>query len=198
MSKRYMTDGEIVTFFRQAADPKAEIRILAELNNCSTDEILEALRSRGIKTPRVKNYDPSRISNYDVSGRRSKTDATQFRMGKWTDEDTQTIVSMYEDGYGYSEIARKVNRTETAVKARIWDLNRKGAAIDKGRRTRRNAWSADEDRIVIDMCRDGHSNEQIADAVGRSVSTVKSRIETLRKEGVQVAYRRKKDRDPAD
>lgn len=185
MSKRYMTDGEIVTFFRQAADPKAEIRILAELNNCCTDEIIAILHSRGIKTPRVRRYDPG------GEGGRAKTSPGKFKIGRWSAQDTQTVIDMYRDGCSIEEIARKVRRTENAVMSRLRDLRKNGVETDDHKR--KLAWSADEDRILLVMCRDGYGADQIAEALGRSKAAVKNRIQNLRKEGVQIEYRKKKN-----
>ena len=43
-----MTPGEIVTFYRQAMDRRKQIRILAELNAVSKDEILRILDGAGV------------------------------------------------------------------------------------------------------------------------------------------------------
>lgn len=42
-----MTDGEIVASYRQAAHPRKQIQILAELNNCGLDKIKNILRAAG-------------------------------------------------------------------------------------------------------------------------------------------------------
>lgn len=42
-----MTDGEIVASYRQAAHPRKQIQILAELNNCGPDKIKNILRAAG-------------------------------------------------------------------------------------------------------------------------------------------------------
>ena len=43
--------GEIVRNYRQAKDPKAQIRVLAELNACTKDEIMAVLREAGEELP---------------------------------------------------------------------------------------------------------------------------------------------------
>ncbi|MCM1230767.1 MAG: hypothetical protein NC489_11590 [Ruminococcus flavefaciens] len=44
----YMSDGEIITFYRQAADPKKQIGILAELNATTKETITWILRRAGV------------------------------------------------------------------------------------------------------------------------------------------------------
>ena len=46
--KYYMTDGEIITDFRQAKDQTAQIEILADLNCVSREQMREKLRSLGL------------------------------------------------------------------------------------------------------------------------------------------------------
>lgn len=50
-----MTPSEIARTVRLAKNPSEQVKILAELNLCKVEEIIEALRSEGIKvrvTPR--------------------------------------------------------------------------------------------------------------------------------------------------
>ena len=44
-----MTPGEIVTSYRQAANPVAQLRVLADLNVCSKDDIIEVLAAQGVE-----------------------------------------------------------------------------------------------------------------------------------------------------
>lgn len=46
-----MAEGDIVRDYRQAKDPKAQIRVLAELNACPKDEIEAILREAGEELP---------------------------------------------------------------------------------------------------------------------------------------------------
>lgn len=58
-----MTDGEIITSYRQAASPLKQIRILADLNGCTSGDICTILEEAGLKIPgqfgpRGKKKDP--------------------------------------------------------------------------------------------------------------------------------------------
>lgn len=61
-----MSCGEIVRSYREAADKKAQVKILAELNLCSQREIIEILIANGVKPQelprqRKKNKAPAEI-----------------------------------------------------------------------------------------------------------------------------------------
>ena len=45
MTKFYMTDGETITDFRKAKDPTEQIKILADLNCVSREQMREKLHS---------------------------------------------------------------------------------------------------------------------------------------------------------
>ena len=54
MRELMMTPGEIATSYRQAMKPKEQIKILAELNAATTDEIREVLAECGVEAPPLR------------------------------------------------------------------------------------------------------------------------------------------------
>lgn len=48
-----MTNDEIFSSYRDAADRKMQIRILADLNLCTANRIIEVLRGCGVEVPKV-------------------------------------------------------------------------------------------------------------------------------------------------
>lgn len=56
-----MTSSEIARAVRLAKNPSKQVKILAELNFCKVEEIIEALRSEGIKV-RVKQRSKKAVS----------------------------------------------------------------------------------------------------------------------------------------
>ena len=61
-----MSCGEIVRSYREAADKKVQVKVLAELNLCSQREIIEILIANGVKPQelprqRKKNKAPAEI-----------------------------------------------------------------------------------------------------------------------------------------
>ena len=51
MLKPYMKDDEIANSYRLAANPEAQVKVLAELNGVSSDVIRDILKERGVYTP---------------------------------------------------------------------------------------------------------------------------------------------------
>ena len=49
--KFQMTPGEIVQMYKEAKEKRSQIKILAELNLCSQEEIKTILRENGIRLP---------------------------------------------------------------------------------------------------------------------------------------------------
>lgn len=50
-----MAEADIVASYRQAANPSGQIGILADLNLCSKERILDILRGSGVELPAKKN-----------------------------------------------------------------------------------------------------------------------------------------------
>lgn len=50
-----MTAGEIVSSYRQAARPQAQIKVLADLNACTPERIREVLAAEGVELPKGKD-----------------------------------------------------------------------------------------------------------------------------------------------
>ena len=93
-----MTPGEIVSNYRQAADPKNQIKILADLNVCTPREIEEVLRAEGIDLPAT-------------------------RMAKWTVQEEDQLRRLAAEGKSASEIAKLVGRTHKAVEQKLSKLH---------------------------------------------------------------------------
>ena len=88
----HMTAKEIVDSYRNALDPKAQVKILAELNAVSPDVIREALTGCGVELPKER-------------GRRDKK--RKF--------DREEAARLYEQGYADAEIAKALGVGKTAV-----------------------------------------------------------------------------------
>ena len=53
-----MTNEEIIRDYKQAAAPMKQIRILADLNQCSRQDIIKILREAGCKLPQLYDKKP--------------------------------------------------------------------------------------------------------------------------------------------
>lgn len=58
----YMKESEIVREFREGKDKKQQVKILADMNGCSYDEIVEVLRKQGIDVSGVERKKRGRQS----------------------------------------------------------------------------------------------------------------------------------------
>lgn len=61
-----MTPGEIVTSYRQAANPVAQLRVLADLNVCSKDDIIEVLTAQGVEVKKKSGTSPEEGTGWNV------------------------------------------------------------------------------------------------------------------------------------
>lgn len=66
-----MTNSEIAASYRLAADPKKQIGILADLNDCTRTEIVDALRKEGIKLP--GNYNNKKVETPEAAMQQPET-----------------------------------------------------------------------------------------------------------------------------
>ena len=82
----WMSEAEIVTSYREAKSPSQQIKILAQLNDCSACTIKMVLHKHGIVTPQTpKRYGDDRVS------------ADQLRAAR----------TLRKDGISYREIERQ-------------------------------------------------------------------------------------------
>ncbi len=70
-----MTNDEIVMMYREAKNKKQQIRILAELNCCSKDEILRILKEGNVKStelPRQRAKKDEKESQMEIEAKQSE------------------------------------------------------------------------------------------------------------------------------
>ena len=85
--KPYMSDDEIEASFRGARNPKTQIGIIAELNSCGKEEIIEALERKGYEFPEYikKKKNPEEI----VEDARAKAREEVEKIAASKEEDVQ-------------------------------------------------------------------------------------------------------------
>lgn len=104
MAGRYMTDGEIITSYRQAKSPARQINTLAQLNAIPL--------AAGFKIKR--RPDPFR----DELTKDGKTRTCR----KWTAADDRTLIRMVKAGKSIKEICVELGRANSSVceRKRLW------------------------------------------------------------------------------
>ena len=101
-----MTYEEICRSYRLAANKSKQVDILADLNGCSPQDIIDILTENG-----------------EISGMPKKKKSKSQR---WTVDDEKKLIECYENGIGNFEIAEKLGRDYKAVCDKIYNLKKKG------------------------------------------------------------------------
>ncbi len=98
----WMTEGGIITSVRQAKSPKKQIRVLAELNAVSPDEIKKIVGENEKKNPAKKKK--------------------PHPMRPWTKAEEAELRAMIEAKLRLKEIAARIGRSEGSINGKIDDL----------------------------------------------------------------------------
>lgn len=107
----WMSEYEIRKSYESAKFKKAQIKILAQLNE--TDEC-EIGRIVGVSVKKIRYIKPNGKPLYPV----------------WNEQEDKRVMEMYNEGYAVKEIAVEIGRTPNAVSKRIVMMRSKGL-IDK-------------------------------------------------------------------
>ena len=120
--KRYMRDDEIAAFYRQAANRKKQIVILAELNDVPVDEIRKILRRRGLLAKEKRQKAPVRGSGTPYV---------------WTEEKEKELVQMLQAGMTNEEAAQRLDKSVLSIAAVKSRLKGKGYDIPRQKSQRK-------------------------------------------------------------
>lgn len=164
---RAMTDGEIVTSYRQAKDKREQLGILADLNLMTKEKVCEILRAAGVKEV----------------GEAKKT--RRVPPNVWRDEELDSLRRMCAEGRGLGEISAALGRTKHAV-------HRKGVSLglafcedvlpgeDVGKKRSNKMWTTGELDSLRRMAAEGKTAEECAEALGRTKTAVLDRALMLK------------------
>lgn len=109
----WMSEYEIRKSYESAKFKKAQIKILAQLNE--TDEC-EIGRILGITVKKIRYVKPKGKPFYPM----------------WDEQEDERVIAMYNDGYSNKEIAVEIGRTPCAVSKRIVMMRSKGLIEKRG------------------------------------------------------------------
>ena len=113
MSKFIYDEGWIVREYQQALNKNNEIKILAELNVCTTDDIIELLKEHGA----IKGFPSSQSNTAGVKKVRAES-------VKWTAELDAEVARLYKDGVKIKEIAERLGINKQAIYDRRSHFNK--------------------------------------------------------------------------
>ena len=160
-----MRDDQIVAQWRDAKDRRAQVRILAELNDVPKSIIEDILASNGCEI---------------VKKKRSK-DSGEGKI--WTAEDDARVLVLLGEGKSHEEIADELDRTFMAVRARVTLLKRK----EKENKMNGRGWTSDEVAFMLERRKQGVDVRHIAAEMGRTVPAINTKLKKLREEGKKIA-----------
>ena len=104
------------------------------------------------------------------------------QQGRWSPEDKATMRRMLSWGRSAREIANAVNRPELAVKRRITDDQKPRTAGQQFYAA--HLWTREEEERLLELQTAGYSAAEIGAAMGRTRSSVRSRIRKIAAEGL--------------
>ena len=99
--------GEICAMYRQAADKRAQIKILSELYLISRKEVAEIVHDAGITDKVIER----------ILSRRDKGNCAHVRA--WTDDEEEEAKTLWLGGANYREIAAILGRSVDSVRIRL-------------------------------------------------------------------------------
>lgn len=120
-----------------------------------------------------------------VDKARKVTLVQKKRFTKWSDYEIEQLKFYYNKGLSLDEIAKNLNRTEVAVKAKITKLGISNRLIIL-------KWQKEEVDLLVDLSLKGYTDKYIAEKLGRSKSMVGGKKTELRKQGILPDFRYKK------
>ena len=103
-----MSEFEIVKDYGEAKDKAGQIEILADLNMCGTEDILNILRKNGIPLPKSVTSKKPRQYRSPAAGR-----------VEWTEENIDRLRVFVSDGLSLSEMAERLGTGITAISKQI-------------------------------------------------------------------------------
>ena len=107
-----MSDKDIADMYNGAVDRQKQIKVLAELNACSQDDIKAVLARRGIEVPAPKAHKQKGV-----------------RKKYWSVSELVELLSLKESGHTNKALAEHFGRSEIAVRNVLVRMNPEAVSI---------------------------------------------------------------------
>ena len=170
MKSRYMTDGEITMFYRQARDKRREITILAELNGMRRAEVINILLDAGELKPRSAAY--------------------IARWSPWSPEEIERLIAESRRGKSWAEVAALFpGRPVEAVKSFAYTHGlRLGVKCEFVGRLKPRVWGDGKKEAAFELARQGLTYGEIAEHFGTNARSVRNMFNYERARGEEVPF----------
>ena len=110
--KPWMSDKDIADMYNGAVDREKQIKVLAELNACSQDDIKAVLARRGIEVPAPKVHKQKGV-----------------RKKYWSVSELVELLKLKESGHSNKALAEHFGRSEIAVRNVLVRMNPEAVSI---------------------------------------------------------------------
>ncbi len=106
----------------------------------------------------------------------------EHKRTNWTEKEDEQLTRMVRNKVPYKQIAKRLNRSHSAVSGRVHTLKKREAEMrEAGVLTRaRTSWSDADTATMLEMKQNGSSNEEIAAALGRTKHAITVRFGRVR------------------
>lgn len=121
------------------------------------------------------------------AARKRGQESRQKNLNLYTEEQTETIIRMFNARCSDAEIANKLGRGREAIHAKIQSMIKKGVIQKTDRRrsyihhkpeseiVRRNAYTKAQDAVIVEMRAQGKTYKEIAEEIGRDKEAIRRR-----------------------
>lgn len=121
--------------------------------------------------PLILGKEPEWVGKVRIAAIRGKVKRTP-----WTQADDDKLIHFLKQyKYTYSEIADTLQRSEGAIKRRIYDLGLPQRPV----RAENREWTQEEIQTLMDLLEEGYTFEQIGKALKRTALAVRGKYECL-------------------
>ncbi|MFP4527694.1 MAG: hypothetical protein ACLFQX_04025 [Candidatus Kapaibacterium sp.] len=166
--------------------------------DCTMD-YLRAVERRIVVTersggrPHIYNVIDSYYFDIEILPGRPKIKPKNPRYIKYSPEEDELLIGLYNRGMSYKEMAERLNRSVSGITYRLKCLrenreNIKQRKIKPGKR----GYTKEEDKLLIELYKAGEPIREIAKRLNRTVIALKTRIRILRnKKNINIPKRYK-------
>lgn len=102
-----ISEETALALYRDAANKRRQIGVLADLLDCTGKDVTEWLISRGYQ-PKIRKRENAGVKN------------------RWTDDEVKRLAREYRAGTTCAKCAELLGRSKSAVTAKIFELNLRG------------------------------------------------------------------------